>query len=68
MMSTKYTELSQLACFAHLLTSSHLHWRILEKFELFISELLSANNEAKLFKGPFLNIDSHCVMHCVVHR
>ena len=20
------------------------------------------------FKGPFLNIDSHCVMHCVVHR
>ena len=34
MMSTKYTELSisddQLACFAHLLTSSHLHWQILE--------------------------------------
>ena len=20
------------------------------------------------FKEPFLNIDSHCVMHCVVHR
>ena len=20
------------------------------------------------FKGPFLNIDSHCVMHCVTHR
>ena len=47
MMSTKYTELStsdvQLTCFAHLLTSSHLHWQILVIF----SELLCANSEEK---------------------
>ena len=68
MMSTKYTELSisddQLACFAHLLKSSHR----IGKFEQYFLKMLCANTEAKLFKGPFLNIDSHCVMHCVVHR
>ena len=72
MMSTKYTELStsddQFTCFAHLLTSSHLHWQILVTEVYFLKFCVLIVKKNLEFKGPFLNIDSHCVMYCVVHR
>ena len=75
MMSTKYTELStsddQLTCFAHLLTFSHLHWQIVVTVN-YISEGKQEHFcvliVKKILEGPFLNIESLCVMCCVVHR
>ena len=40
-----------------------------DQLACFALKLLCANSEENLqFKEPLLNIDSHCVMHCVVHR
>ena len=69
-MSTIYTELStsddQFTCFAHLLTSSHLHWQILVAVNyIFLKFCVLIVKKNLPFKGPVCNALCSSQMLCL---